>query len=387
MDFELSSEQRLLQEATAAMTRRDLLPILKAHDPNAPLPKDAMRRILETCARQGLSAPRIPEKDGGAGLSALTLGIMYEQLPPAIGFGVLSHEVTAARIYHDSTPEQRERFLPDLIAVKQIACTATTEPAGGSDTRAIATRARPDGRDFVLDGRKMWISSITIADLVNVTASVVEPGGDMTKAPVGRFLVERAKSPFEARTIDTLGLKQAHLGEVVFEGCRVPGENHIGAAGDAGKVLTLSWLINRPVIGLMAVNMAQQALDAALKYAADRTQFGRPLARFQLMQELIADIAAAVTTSRLICYYALSAIDRGERANHVTAMAKRHALAACQRAISMAMEVHGAMGIAVEAGLEQLYRDVRMLPIPDGTNQILTLIEGRELTGMPAYRG
>jgi alkylation response protein AidB-like acyl-CoA dehydrogenase len=104
------------------------------------------------------------------------------------------------------------------------------------------------------------------------------------------------------------------------------------------------------------------------------------------VQELLADISTAVTTSRLICYYALDAIDNGERANRVSAMAKRYAIAACQRAISMAMEVHGSMGISREVGLEQLYRDCRMLPIPDGTNQILTLIEGRELTGISAYR-
>src|SRR5262249_57087064 len=131
---------------------------------------------------------------------------------------------------------------------------------------------------------------------------------------------EREHTPFETRTIDTLGLKQAHLGEVVFDNCRVPRRNLCGAIGDAPKVLTLSWLINRPVIGLMAVAMAQTALDAALKYAADRTQFGRPLTQFQLIQELLADIATAVTSSRLLCYYALSCIDSGERANHVSAL-------------------------------------------------------------------
>ena len=156
--------------------------------------------------------------------------------------------------------------------------------------------------------------------------------------------------------------------------------------GDAARVLTLTWLANRPLFGLMATNMAQRALDAALKYAADRSQFGRSIASYQLVQELLADISAAVTTSRLVCYYALDCIDNGERANGVSAMAKRYALAACQRAISMAMEVHGAMGISREVGLEQLYRDCRMLPIPDGTNQILALIEGRELTGVSAYR-
>jgi alkylation response protein AidB-like acyl-CoA dehydrogenase len=383
MDFRLTSEQRMIQESMRRMTARDIMPILKANDPNKPLPKAEVHKILKLCAQQGLTAPRILEADGGSGLSAVTTGILYEQLPPVIAFDVLAHEVTTARIHYDCTPEQKERILSDLIAAKRLACTATTEPAGGSDTRTIATRATRDGDGWFLNGRKMWISGITTADIINTTASVTGPD---KKVEVGRFLVERGVSQYEARTIDTLGMKQAHLGEIVYENCRVPGRNQCGTIGDAPKVLTLSWLINRPVVGLLAVNMAQTALDAALKYAADRTQFGRPLAQFQLIQELLADISAAVTTSRLICYYALSCIDNGERANQVTAMAKRHAIAACTRAVSMAMEIHGAMGISTELGLEQLYRDIRMLPIPDGTNQILTLIEGRELTGMQAYR-
>jgi alkylation response protein AidB-like acyl-CoA dehydrogenase len=132
--------------------------------------------------------------------------------------------------------------------------------------------------------------------------------------------------------------------------------------------------------------MADAALSVALKYAGDRVQFGRPIGSTQLVQEMLADISTAVTTSRLLCYYALSCIDNGDRANQISAMAKRYAIANCQRAVSLAMEVHGAMGISRELGLERHYRDIRMLPIPDGTNQILTLIEGRELTGTQAYR-
>jgi alkylation response protein AidB-like acyl-CoA dehydrogenase len=132
--------------------------------------------------------------------------------------------------------------------------------------------------------------------------------------------------------------------------------------------------------------MADAALNLALQYAGQRVQFGRPIGSTQLVQEMLADISTAVTTSRLLCYYALSCIDKGDRANQVSAMAKRYSIAACQRAVSLAMEVHGAMGISRELGLERYFRDIRMLPIPDGTNQILTLIEGRELTGMKAYR-
>jgi alkylation response protein AidB-like acyl-CoA dehydrogenase len=220
--------------------------------------------------------------------------------------------------------------------------------------------------------------------MINVTCSVGKDDKGLSK--LMRVLVERDTSPFTTTEISMLGLRQGHLAEVLFDNCRVPKRNALGEAGDAARVLTLTWLANRPIFGLFAVHLAQKALDAALAYCGQRTQFGRKIGNFQLIQELLADIAAAVTSSRLLCYYALSCIDNGDRANHVSAMSKRFAIANCQRAVSLAMEVHGAMGLSREMGLEQLYRDVRMLTVPDGTNQILTLIEGRELTGFAAYR-
>jgi len=384
MDFQLTSEQRLIQESVQRMVARDIQPILDAHDPDAPLPKDAMRTILQLCASQGLTSARVPESSGGAGLSTLTYGLMMEQLPPVVVLAVLAQEVTVTRIHFESTGEQRERLLPDLIAARKITCTGTTEPDVGSDPRSVKTRVREDGDALVIDGRKMWITNAAICDVINVTGGIGQDDKGLSR--LVRIVVDRAESPFETREIPTIGLRQGHLGEVVFDACRARRDNVLGKVGDAARVLTLTWLANRPLLGLCAVHMAQKALDAALRYAADRTQFGRPIGGFQLIQQMIADIAMAVTTSRLTCYYALSCIDNGERANQVSAMAKRYALAQCQRAISLAMEVHGAMGLSRELGLERLYRDARMLPVLDGTNQILTLIEGRELTGMQAYR-
>lgn len=381
MDFRLTTEQRMIQDAARRMVEREIRPVLDAHDPDRPLPKDEVRKILQVCAAQGLTSARVPEADGGAGLPTLSYGLMFEQLPPVIGFAVLGQEATAARIALESTDEQRRRLLPELIAARKIACTGATEPDAGSDVRGVKTRVEESGDHYVVNGRKMWISNASICDLINITGQLAGKKGGMV-----RLVVDAEESPFEAREIATLGLRQGHLGEVVFQDCRVPRRNRLGEVGDAARVLTLTWLANRPLIGLMAVNLAQKALDQALKYAADRTQFGRPIGSFQLVQQLLAEISEAVTTSRLACYYALDSIDHGERANGVSAMAKRHALAACQVAVSKAMEVHGAMGISREAGLEQLYRDIRMLPIPDGTNQILTLIEGRELTGVSAFR-
>jgi len=384
MEFSLSYEQRQIQESIRKMVDRDIQPVLDAHDADAPLPKEAIRKIIQTCATQGLTSARIPESFGGAGLSALTLGLMIEQMPPVVALAVSVQEVTAARIHFESTPEQRERLLPDLIAGRKITCTATTEPDVGSDSRSVKTRISEEGNDLVINGRKMWISNASVCDVISVTGTLGKDEKGLSR--MVRVVADREQSPFETRETPTLGLRQGHLGEVLFENCRVPRDNLLGHVGDAARILTLTWLVNRPLVGLFAVNMAQRALAAALSYASNRTQFGRQIGSFQLVQELLADIATAVTTSRLLCYYALACIDNGERANQISAMAKRFAVSNCQRAISLAMEVHGSMGISRELGIEQLYRDVRMLPIPDGTNQILTLIEGRELTGIQAYR-
>ncbi len=384
MDFQLTSEQRMIQDSTRRMVERDIQPVLDAHDPDRPLPKEVMRKLLQVCARQGLTSARVPESAGGAALPTLTYGLMFEQIPPVVGFAIVGQEATATRIALESTPEQRERLLPDLIAARKITCTGSTEPDAGSDPKGIKTQVTEAGDHLVINGRKMWITNASICDVINITGTLGKAADGSNR--MVRIVVDREESPFETTKTPCLGFCQGHLGEVLFDNCRVPKRNMLGRIGDAARVLTLTWLANRPLFGLMATNMAQKALDAALKYSADRTQFGHPIASYQLVQELLADIAAAVTTSRLICYYALDCIDKGERANGVSAMSKRYAIAACQRAISLAMEVHGSMGISREVGLEQLYRDVRMLPIPDGTNQILTLIEGRELTGISAYR-
>ena len=183
-----------------------------------------------------------------------------------------------------------------------------------------------------------------------------------------------------------MGLRQAPLGEVLFDNCRVTKRNLCPEAGDTARLLTLTWLANRPLVGLLAVNLAQKALDAARSYAGTRKQFGRFIGGFQVIQKDLADIETAVVTGRLLCYNALAAIDRGERANGLSAMAKRYAVDASDLAIALAMRVHGAMGLSRELGLEQMARDVRTLTMPDGTPGILTLIQGRELTGIDPFR-
>lgn len=384
MNFELTVEQRMFQEAAEEMTARDIRPLMDAHDLDAPLSKDVMLEIYGVLARQGLTAPRLPEDVGGGGMKMLDYGLMYEKLPAEIALSLLGHECTMARIYAECEAPQRERLLPELFAGTKIGCTGTTEPNAGSNPREVRTRCTEDGDALVINGTKIWITNASICDTIMVTCRDGED--DRGRAQIRRVVAEKNVSPFEAREIATLGLRQGHLGEVVFNDCRIPKENALGASGDASKVLTLTWNGNRPLVGLIAVNLAQQAFDAAVEYVGTRQQFGKYIGGHQMVQAALADIETAIMTSRLLCYYALDAIDQGKRVNGLAAMAKRQATTACERAISEAMQVHGAMGIGRETGLERLYRDVRMLPIPDGANNILALIQGREITGMDAFR-
>lgn len=384
MDFKLTEEQRLLRDSVSRMVNTQIGPRLKRHDPTKPLPKQTMLEIYAALAEIGLTAPRLPASVGGGEMRMLDYGFAFEQLPPVIAISLISHECTIARIHAEGGAEHVEALLPDLIAGRKICCTGSTEPNTGSDPRGIATRLTDLGDECSISGTKMWITNGTISDVMIATCSTgrTEHGSPVMQ----RVLIERDKSPYEAREIAVLGLKQGHLSEISLNDCRVPKQNILGRGGDAARILQSTWVGNRPLLGLCAVHMAQRALDVSIEYARVRRQFDEPIGRKQLVQGRLADIATAITTSRLLCYHALATIDDGGRSDGTSAMAKRYATSACADAISLAMQVHGAMGVAEETGLEQLYRDVRMLPIPDGTDEILTLIMGRELTGFNALR-
>ena len=384
MNFSPTDDQEQMIDAARRMVRERIEPVQRAHPINKPLPKPAMLQIYAAMAELGITAPRLPVEYGGGGLKMLDYGLILEQLPAAVALSLISHEGTVSRIHAGCPDEIRERYLPDLIAGRKIACTANTESEAGSDSNAVRTRLQCEGEFAYLNGRKMWITNASICDVLNVSCTT---GNDERGRPIAqRALVDRSLSLCEVREIGVTGLQQGHLSEVVFDNTRIPATHLIGEAGDAARTLTVGWNGNRPLIGLMCVHLAQKAFELALDYARERRQFGKSLAGHQLVQLDLTDIETAIVTSRLLCYQALDAMDRGARANGNSAMAKRYATQACERAIHMAMQVHGAMGISEELGIERMWRDARMFQVPDGMNGILALIQGRELTGIGAFR-
>jgi alkylation response protein AidB-like acyl-CoA dehydrogenase len=383
VDFEPSDTERMLAETARRVVVRDVDPLLAAHPPDRALPKAAMLALYRAIAGLGIIGARVPEADGGSGLTHVMLGIINEALPPVLAFSLLGHESTTKRIHMGGSAEQKARFLPDLLAGTRLAGTAASEPNVGSDPRGIETTATGDGDCYVLNGTKLWVTNGPIIDVAMVVASL---GRDAHgRNLITRFLVDRRESPFESREIPTVGLQQGPLGELTFRDCRVPKANMLGQPGDAHQSLTFTWLANRPNIGLFGVHLMQKALDASIAYSKQRAQFGQPIGRFQLVQGLLADMAMAIDASRLLCYRALALLDRGVWCHRESSIAKAFATEAAVKVTNQAIQIHGTYGVTKEAPLEGWARDARMLTLPDGTTQIHQLIIGRELVGQRAF--
>jgi alkylation response protein AidB-like acyl-CoA dehydrogenase len=270
-----------------------------------------------------------------------------------------------------------------------------TEPDTGSDTAGITTtaRRRPDG-SWVINGRKTWISRGTRAELAIIYARIVEPGGESGTEPsirtaaedrFGLFLAEVGPG-YQAQPIETLGLVAQDLCDVYLDDVVVDDIGRI--RGEGRRQIFAAIGPGRASQALLAVGFAQAALDLALPYAKQRRQFGRPIAQFQLVQALLADMAIGVTSSRLMAYNAINTIiERGPAdARAEVSMAKAYCTETAVRVASLGMEVQGAMGLARETGAERIFRDARMMIVPDGTAQIQRLIIGEQLTGLDGFR-
>ena len=383
MQLEFDEEETLLQATARDFATAELEPFLARH-PEEPLPREAVHELLTMVKPFGMLSARVPEAHGGVGMSAVSLGILYEEFPPDVSLTASANDIIGLRLIHGGDEAVIGRYLPRLIEGEIMAGSSISEPDAGSDVTSITTRADRDGDEYVVNGQKVWSSHCTIADVL--LAAVSLGTDDRGRAIIGRLLIDRDQSPFETRDLEMIGLKRHHLGEVVFDDCRVPAENLIGDGEDGVKSLTASWLSQRALLGLMAVHLARKAYDASVAHAKERRQFGKPIGSFQLVQSMIVDMATLIETSRYLCYRALHLLDRGVEARLESSMAKYHATEAAVKVTSLAIQVHGTYGLSTEYPLEQYFRDARMLTMPDGTTEIQKLMIGREILGISAIR-
>src|SRR5690606_1342975 len=233
----------------------------------------------------GLTGLRLPEEAGGAGVSALTFGLMKEQLPAVVSFSCGGQETSAVRLYYGGTPEQKARYIPALLNGETLRCIGRTRPNSVPDPRAIKTRAVRDGDYMVINGQKVWVSNAAICDVMLVIANAGED--ERGRAKLIRVLADKEIEPFVTRKTPTLGFRQGNLGEAFFDNYRVPMRNVIDQEDDpkAQEIMHQTWLTQRPMMGLLAVRMAEQALESAVQYSRERVMFGRKIGGFQLVQE------------------------------------------------------------------------------------------------------
>jgi len=383
MDFEFTEQQRLYRDTVRRVVKEQLEPLAAEYPPDTILPKEAILKAMKIVQPLGALSSRVPESEGGAGLDHISIGILHEEMGPGWTFALFSNESVATRISHSESEDVKKRFLPRLMSGEAIGASATSEPGAGSDPRGIVSTAVLKGDHYIINGTKTWCGNGSISDILLCQASLGKD--DKGRNLITRFVIDRAESPYEGKDIETIGLKRHHLCEVYLDDCPVPKENRVGEAGDAHKTLTYTWLTQRIAIGLDAVNLGQKSLDASISYAKERTQFGKVIGSFQMVQNILVDMATLIDASRLLCYRALWLLDQGGWASRESSMAKWFACESALKVTAMGVEVHGGMGLTSELGVERYYRDARMLTIPDGTTNINKLIVGRELTGMRAF--
>ncbi|GAA6525847.1 acyl-CoA dehydrogenase family protein [Intrasporangium sp. DVR] len=342
--------------------------------------------IIPKLGEIGFFGLTIPEEYGGLGGDYITYCIGMEELGRADssvrGIVSVSMGLVGKVILSHGTEEQKQQYLPGIANGTLLGCFGLTEPDNGSDPGSLKTRARRDGSDYVLNGQKIFITNGTWADVCLVFART---GGDGPKG-VSAFLVPTDTPGFEAREIHgKLGLRGQATAEIFLTDVRVPESARLGDEGEGFKIAMHSLDKGRVSVGAGCTGIIQGCLEEVVKYTTERKQFGRPIASFQLIQDIIADISVDVDAARLLTWRAADLIERGEPFGIEASKAKYFASEAAVRAANGALQAFGGYGYVDEYPVQKYMRDARVMTLYEGTSQIQKLLIGRAETGISAF--
>lgn len=379
MDFTLNAEQQQFQRMLRDFVDTRIVPVAREWEQAGRYPTE----IVEQMKELGLFGLMVPEEYGGVAADFVSFTLTFEEI--ARGWmgvaGILgSHSLSCWMIAHHGTDEQKRRYLPDLATGKRRTGIALTEPDAGTDLQGIRTTAGRDGDDYVINGSKMWITNARYADPLPV---LVKTDREAVPAHKGMsvLLVEADTPGFTVtKDIPKLGYKGTESCEIVFDNVRVPASNLLGGREGRGMQQVLSALeVGRLNIAGRSLGIAQRAYDEALGYSRQRRAFGKPIADFQAIQIKIAEMATQLQAARLLTYWAASSLDRGERSDLQTGMAKLFASEVALQAAQDSMRVHGGYGYSAEFEIERLYRDSILMTIGEGTSDIMRTVIARSL--------
>jgi alkylation response protein AidB-like acyl-CoA dehydrogenase len=376
MDFTLSDEQRAFQETARDFARDEWLPYAPGWDEREEFPVEALRRA----ASLGFAGIYVKDQFGGSGLSRLDAALIFEELATACvsTAAYLSiHNMAAWMIDRFGDEAQRARFLPKLMTMEHFASYCLTEPNSGSDAAALQASARRDGDDYVLNGTKAFISGGGTSD---VYVAMVRTGAEGPKG-ISCLVVEKgAKGLSFGKKERKLGWNTQPTAMVIFEDCRVPAANRLGAEGDGFAIAMMGLDGGRLNIGACSLGGGRACWQAARDYMLERRQFGQRLADFQALQFKLADMATELDAARLMLWRAASSLDAGlSEATMQCAMAKRLATDAGFHVANEALQLHGGYGYLKDFPIERYLRDVRVHQILEGTNEIMRVIIARHL--------
>ncbi|MGW2010124.1 acyl-CoA dehydrogenase family protein [Streptomyces nigrescens] len=383
MNLELSAEQTAARQLAKDFTDREITPYATAWD----RAEQVDRGIVKKLGDLGFLGLTVPEEYGGSGGDHLSYVLVTEELgrgdSSVRGIVSVSLGLVAKTVAAWGDEEQKRAWLPRFTSGEAVGCFGLTEPGTGSDAANLTTRAVRDGDSYVIDGAKMFITNGTWADVVLLFARTGDAPGHQG---ISAFLVPADSPGLERREIHgKLGLRGQATAELVLDGVRVPAAAMLGPEGKGFSVAMSALAKGRMSVAAGCVGIAQAALDAALGYAGEREQFGKPIARHQLVQELISDIAVDVDAARLLTWRVADLIDRGEPFVTAASKAKLFASEAAVRAASNALQVFGGYGYIDEYPVGKLLRDARVMTLYEGTSQIQKLVIGRALTGVSAF--
>jgi len=377
MDFELSDEQLMIRKMVRDFAEKEIAPKAAESDETKEFPWDRVHKM----AQLGLLGLSIPEEYGGSGGDTLSYAIAVEEVARASGSLAITMaaqiSLAAAPLYQFGTEAQKRKYLVPLATGEKLGAFGLTEPGAGSDAGATATRAVLDGDHWVINGQKNFITNGSVASIMVITA-LTDP--ERGSRGISNFIVESDAPGFRpGRDEDKLGLRASVTSELFFEDCRVPRENLLGRPGDGYKQFLATLDGGRISIAAMALGLGQAALDAAVAYSKERTQFGQPIAGFQAIQWMLADSATEIEAARLLTHRAACLKDKRVRFTKEAAMAKLLAALAAEKTCFNAIQIHGGYGYTRDYPVERYYRDNRLTSIGEGTNEIQRLVIARQL--------
>ncbi len=378
MDFSFSEEKALLRKTVRDFARAEVAPHARKWDEEERFPKEIVPKLAEL----GLLGIRIPEEYGGSGMDTVSYAICIEELAKVDGslaLTVASHNgLGTGHILAFGNEEQKQKYLPKAARGEWLAAWGLTEPGSGSDSASLATTARKDGGDWIINGTKMFITQGSVGGfcvvLARTDATVKKQRG------ITAFIVEHGTPGFTAsKHLEKLGCRSSDTCELTFEDVRVPDSARLGAE-NSGFTDTMQILDRgRVSIAAMALGLGYGALDAAVTYSKDRKQFGKPISDFQAIQWMLADSKTELDAASLLTYRAASLADAGKPYSLEASMAKLYASEASSRACSRSLQVHGGYGYTREFPVERHLRDAKICEIGEGTSEVQRLVIAKHL--------